>query len=69
MFKAARNPQAIMPALQQMAANNPKMQEAVNYIQANQNDLRGGLVRLAREKNADPNQVLSEVQNRFGSIL
>ena len=71
IYKASRNPQAIMPALQQMAANsnNPNMQKAVDYIQANQNDLKGGMIRLAQEKNADPNQVLTEVKNRFGGIL
>ncbi len=57
-----------MGTLQQMAQSNPNMQNALDYINSHGGDPKTAFYVLARENNADPNQVLNDVKNQIGGF-
>lgn len=52
-----------MGAVQQMAQNNPQMQEVMNYIQQNGGDPKAVFYNLSRQMGVEPNDVLNQVRN------
>lgn len=61
--KAAQNP---MAALQQMAGNNPQIQQALQLVQQSGGDPQAALNKLCQERGIDPQQILSML-NGFNS--
>ena len=55
MVRGSNNPQA---AMQSMAANNPQMQQVLQYIQQSGGDPRAAFYKMAAEKGVDPNQII-----------
>ena len=53
--KAAQNPAL---ALQQMAGNNPQLQQALQLVQQSGGDPKAAFEKLARESGIDPQQIL-----------
>ena len=53
--KAAQNPAL---ALQQMAGNNPQIQQAMQLVQQSGGDPKAAFEKLARESGIDPQQIL-----------
>lgn len=58
--RAAQNP---MAALQQMAGNNPQIQQALQLVQQSGGNAQAAFEKLAREKGLDPKQILSMLNN------
>lgn len=56
MVKAAQNPQAMM---QMMAQQNPKMQQAMNFIQQNGGNAKSAFYKLAEQQGINPDDVLN----------
>lgn len=54
--QAAGNPAL---ALQQMAGNNPMMQQAMQLVQQSGGDGKAAFEKLARDSGIDPNQILA----------
>ena len=54
--QAAGNPAL---ALQQMAGNNPMIQQAMQLVQQNGGDGKAAFEKLARDSGIDPNQILA----------
>lgn len=54
--RAAQNPAL---ALQQMAGQNPQIQQALQLVQQSGGDGRAAFEKLARDNGVDPNQILS----------
>lgn len=54
--RAAQNP---MAALQQMAGNNPQIQQALQLVQQSGGDPQVALNKLCQERGIDPQQILS----------
>ena len=46
-------------ALQQMAGQNPQLQQALQLVQQSGGDAQAAFVKLAREKGVDPQQIMS----------
>ena len=46
-------------ALQQMAGNNPMIQQAMQLVQQSGGDGKAAFEKLARDSGIDPNQILS----------
>ena len=65
MLRMFQNP---MAGLQSMAQNNPDMLKVVDYINQHGGPEKA-FYQLAKEKNADPAQVLSDVKNQVGGIF
>jgi hypothetical protein len=61
--KAAQNP---MAALQQMAGQNPQLQQALQLVQQSGGDPQAALNKLCQERGIDPQQILSML-NGFNS--
>lgn len=60
-IKMAQNPQL---ALNQMLMNNPKAQEALNFIKQNGNNPQTAFTLLARQKGVDPAEFLKELTSQ-----
>ena len=60
MVKAAKDPST---AINQMAMNNPQMQQVMQYINQNGGDPRQAFYNLAQQKGVDPNYILNQLQN------
>lgn len=58
--KTAQNPAL---ALQQMAGNNPHIQQALQLVQQSGGNAQAAFEKLAREKGLDPQQILSMLNN------
>jgi hypothetical protein len=58
--KAAKDP---MGTLNQMAGNNPQMQQVMQYIQQNGGNAKQAFYNLAQQRGVDPNVILSQLQN------
>ena len=56
MVQSAGNPAL---SLQQMAGNNPMLQQAMNLIQQSGGDGKAAFEKLAREQGIDPDQVMN----------
>ena len=56
--KAAQNP---MAALQQMAGQNPQIQQALQLVQQSGGDPQAALNKLCQERGIDPQQILSMI--------
>lgn len=50
-------------ALQQMAGNNPQIQQALQLVQQSGGNAQAAFEKLAREKGMDPQQILSMLNN------
>lgn len=59
LMRASRNPQA---AVQELMRSNPQMQQAALLIQQAGNDPKRAFYELARQKGADPEAILRELQ-------
>ena len=57
--RMAANPQL---ALQQMAQQNPEMQQAMQIVQQNGGDARAAFYQLAKQKGIDPNSILNSLR-------
>ena len=55
VIKNSRNPKAM---LEQMMQSNPRIQQALNYINQNGGDAKSAFYALARQKGVDPESVL-----------
>ena len=53
--QAAQNPSA---ALQQMAGNNPQLQQALQLVQQSNGDAKAAFMKLAQSNGIDPQQIL-----------
>ena len=60
--RAASNP---MAAIQQMAMNNPQMQQVLNYIQQNGGDPQRAFYTRVQQTGVDPNTVFQEM-HKYG---
>ena len=58
--KAAQNPAL---ALQQMAGNNPQVQQALQLVQQSGGNAQAAFEKLARENGMDPQQILAMLNN------
>lgn len=57
--RAAGNPAL---ALQQMAGNNPQVQQALQLVQQNGGNAQAAFMNLAKQNGIDPQQILSMLQ-------
>lgn len=67
MVQAANNP---MQAVNQMAANDPRMQHVMEIVNQNGGDARAAFYNMARQRGVDPNAILNQLkslQNQNGS--
>ena len=55
-IKMAKNPQA---TINNMIANNPQMQQAINYVNNNGGNPKAAFEKLAKERGFDPNQIIN----------
>ena len=65
-LRAASNPIAY---LQNMALNNPQMQEVVNIINQNGGNAQQAFYAEARNRGKDPMQVLQQAQTQAQSMM
>ena len=54
--RSAGNPQAM---LQQMAASNPQLRQAMDYVQQCGGDPKQAFYKLAQQRGIDPNEILN----------
>ena len=59
MVKAAKDPYSYLNSL---AANNPQMREAIDYVKKNGNDPKAAFYKMAQEKGVDPESILSQLR-------
>lgn len=59
MVKAARDPYAM---LNRIAAQNPGMKNAIDYVKANGGDAKAAFYKMAQEKGIDPESILSQLR-------
>ena len=59
MVQSAQNPQM---AINQMAMNNPQMQQVMQYINQNGGDAKTAFFALAKQKGRDPTPIIQQVQ-------
>ncbi len=52
-----------MSTINQMAANNPQMQQVMQYIQQNGGNAKQAFYTLAQQKGVDPNEVLRQLNS------
>ena len=67
MVQAANNP---MQAVNQMAANDPRMQQVMEIVNQNGGDAKAAFYNMARQRGVDPNAILNQLkglQNQNGS--
>jgi hypothetical protein len=50
-------------AFNQMAANNPQMQQVMQVIQQNGGDARQAFYNMAQQRGVDPNTIIGQVQS------
>lgn len=60
MARAAKDP---MAAINNMAMNNPQMQQVMQVIQKNGGDAKAAFYNMAQQRGVDPNEVLKQLQN------
>ena len=58
MWQLARGSQNPQATIQSMAANNPQMQQVLQYIQQSGGDPKAAFYKMAAEKGVDPNQII-----------
>ena len=63
VFNALRAAQNPIAALQTMAMNDPRMQEAVNIINQNGGNAQQAFYAEAQRKGADPSQILQQARS------
>ena len=56
-YKSATNPQL---AFERMMNSNPRMKQAMEYINSNGGDAKAAFYKLAEEKGIDPEEILSQ---------
>lgn len=56
MLRSAGNPQMM---LQQMTAQNPQMQQVMNYVNENGGNAKQAFYKLAQEKGVNPDEILN----------
>ena len=59
MVMGAQNQNAMM---QQMAQNNPQLQQTLNFINQNGGDAKQLFYSMAQQKGVDPNTILSQLK-------
>lgn len=59
MLKGSSDP---MKTLQSMAQTNPKIKEAMDYVQQNGGDAKSAFYKLAEQNGIDPNNILSLIK-------
>lgn len=59
-MRAAQNPAL---ALQQMAGNNPQLQQALQLVQQSGGDANAAFNKLCQERGIDPQQIIAMLQN------
>lgn len=59
-MRAAQNP---AHALQQMAGNNPQLQQALQLVQQSGGDAKAAFNKLCQERGIDPQQIIAMLQN------
>ena len=59
MARAAKDP---MAAINQMAANNPQMQQVMQVIQQNGGNAKAAFYNMAQQRGVNPNEVLSQLK-------
>lgn len=52
-----------MAAINNMAINNPQMQQVMQVIQQNGGDAKAAFYNMAQQRGVDPNEVLKQLQN------
>ena len=60
MARAAKNP---MAAINQMAGQNPQMQQVLQVVQQNGGDAKTAFYNLAQQRGVNPEDVLNELRN------
>jgi hypothetical protein len=59
MMNVVQNAQNPAMALQQMAGNNPQLQQALQLVQQSGGDPKAAFEKLARDNGIDPQQILA----------
>lgn len=59
IIKAASNPQA---AFNQMAQNNPQIQQVMNYVNQNGGDPKQAFYNACKESGVDPDSILNQLR-------
>lgn len=59
-MRVAQNPAL---ALQQMAGNNPQLQQALQLVQQSGGDATAAFNKLCQERGIDPQQIIAMLQN------
>ena len=60
MVQAAQNPQM---AINQMAMNNPQMQQVMQIVQQNGGNARQAFYSMCQQRGVDPNAVISQLHS------
>lgn len=50
-----------MAAINQMAANNPQMQQVLQVVQQNGGDAKAAFYNMAQQRGVDPNMILQQL--------
>ena len=58
--QAAKDP---MGTINQMAANNPQMQQVMQVIQQNGGNAKQAFYNMAQQRGVDPNMILQQLNN------
>ena len=59
MVRIARDPTTL---IQELAANNPDMQKAIEYVRQNGGDPEKAFYKLAKEQGIDPQEILNALK-------
>lgn len=59
MARAAKDP---MAAVNQMAVNNPQMQQVMQIIQQNGGNAKAAFYNMAQQRGVDPNEILNQLR-------
>ena len=65
MMQGAQNPQAL---LQQMAANNPQMQQVLDVGNQYGGDFQKAFYAMAQQKGIDPQNAIQQTQNMMNQM-
>ena len=60
MAKAAQNP---MAAINKMSANDPRIQQVMEYVNQNGGDAKAAFYNLANQKGVNPNDIISQLRS------
>ena len=63
MMQTVKAAQNLALALQQMAGNNPQVQQALQLVQQSGGNAQAAFEKLARENGMDPQQILAMLNN------